>query len=148
MKYSLRTKLSLLNKDTINLISQQFYTADPSWNTVWIESIGISAMSQGLIVKVKDSSDRIIWDANVHNNGLCTTILEHMAQNMANHNPNFKGGYVEKSYPVLNNFKQAGTVDIGYYGLLFSSDLFIRFGKLNEHIVNSGLEDMSQHKKY
>jgi Signal transduction histidine kinase len=124
----------------MKLISQQYNVADASWNTVGIESIGISAMSQGLIVKVKDSSNRIIWDATVHNNGLCTTILEHMAQNMANHNPNFKGGYVEKSYPILNNFKQVGTVDIGYYGPYYFNDNDLAFiSTLNKLLIGVGI---------
>jgi Signal transduction histidine kinase len=128
------------NNDTINLISQQYNTTTDSWNAEGIESIGISAISQGLIIKVTDNSGRVLWDATVHNNGMCTMILEHMAQNMSAHNPNFKGGYVEKSYQVKNSNKQAGTVNIGYYGPYYFNDNDLAFiNTLNKLLITVGI---------
>lgn len=128
------------NKDTVSLISQQYKGAEAGWDGAGIESIGVSALEQGIIVKVKDSSGQMIWDATVHNNGMCSTMLAHMAQNMASRYPNFKGGYVETSYPVIHNFAQVGSVDIGYYGPYYFNDNDLAFiNTLNKMLVGVGI---------
>jgi len=44
------------NKETVNLLSQQYKEDRKGWDGAGIESIGVSALAQGIIVKVKDSS--------------------------------------------------------------------------------------------
>ncbi len=128
------------NKDTVSLVSQQYKGGEAGWDKTGIESIGVSALAQGIIVKVRDSSGQIIWDATVHNNGTCSTMLAHMAQNMASRYPNFKGGYVEASYPVTRNFTQIGSVDIGYYGPYYFNDNDLAFiNTLNKMLVSVGI---------
>lgn len=128
------------NKETVNLLAQQYKEERNGWDGAGIESIGVSALAQGIIVKVKDSSGHIIWDATVHNNGTCSTMLAHMAQNMASRYPNFKGGYVEVSYPVTRNFNQVGTVDIGYYGPYYFTDNDLAFiSTLNKMLIGVGV---------
>lgn len=128
------------NKETVNLISQQYTGADTGWNAVGIENIGVSALSNGMIVKVRDVSGRTIWDATVHNNGICTSMLLHMAQNMYSRYPNFKGGYVEARYPVKLDFKQIGSVSIGYYGPYYFNDNDLAFiNTLNKLLIGVGI---------
>ena len=128
------------NKDTVNLISQQYKENVKGWDGADIESIGVSALAQGIIVKVRDSSGKMIWDATVHNNGMCSTMLAHMAQNMSSRYPNFKGGYVETHYPVTRNFNQVGSVDIGYYGPYYYTDNDLAFiNTLNKMLVAVGV---------
>jgi two-component system, OmpR family, sensor histidine kinase BaeS len=128
------------NKDTVSLINQQYKGTEAGWNGAGIENIGVSALAEGIIVKVRDTSSRIIWDATVHNNGLCTSMLAHMAQNMSSRYPNFKGGYVETSYPVTHDFIQVGSVDIGYYGPYYFNDNDLTFiNTLNKMLVGVGI---------
>jgi two-component system, OmpR family, sensor histidine kinase BaeS len=115
------------SRETVNLITQQYKVAIKGWEGTVIDSIGVSALAQGIVVKVKDTSGHVVWDATVHNGGMCNTMLAHMAQNMARRYPNFKGGYVETSYPVTSNFIRVGTVDIGYYGPYYFTDNDIAF---------------------
>lgn len=127
------------NKDTVNLISQQYKENGKGWDGADIESIGGSALAQGIIVKVRDNSGQIIWDATVHNNGMCSTMLAHMAQNMSSRYLNFKGGYVETHYPVTRNFNQVGSVDIGYYGPYYFTDNDLAFiSTLNKMLLGVG----------
>lgn len=128
------------NKNMLNLISQQYKGAESGWDINGIENIGISALEQGLIIKVRDNAGQTIWDATVHNNGLCTTMLAHMAENMSSHNPNFQGSYFENSYAVVRNSATLGTLDVGYYGPYYFTDNDLAFiNTLNQMLLGVGI---------
>jgi two-component system, OmpR family, sensor histidine kinase BaeS len=114
------------NKQVVSLISRQ-YSPENEWNHADITEIGINALEQGLIIKLQDTTGRVIWDATVHNNGLCQEMIMHMAQNMASRYPNWKGSYVENRYPIVYNFKTVGMVQIGYYGPFYFNDTDLSF---------------------
>ena len=95
------------NQQIVNSISQQV-NAEGKWKVGVISQIGINALEQGLIVKVKDKPGNVIWDARVHNQGFCQQMLEHMSQNMYSRYPNWKGGYTENKYPIVHNFNATG----------------------------------------
>jgi len=127
------------NKEIVSLISQQ-YKPGGKWDTDVIENIGINALEQGMIIRVIDSSDRVIWDATVHNNGLCQQMIAHMARNMSSRYPNWKGGYVENKYPVTYNLSEVGRVEIGYYGPYYFNDNDLAFiNTLNRLLVSVGI---------
>ena len=113
-------------KETVVLITQR-YNNWGNWNISGIETIGVNLLGDGLILRVNGIDGNAIWDANVHNGGMCKTILEHMAQNMASYSPDFKGGYVEKRYPLTVDNTEIGSATIGYYGPYFYTDYDIRF---------------------
>ncbi len=115
------------NSDIVNLINEQYNDEEKTWGTSVIENIGISALEQGLIVKVTDNSGSTIWDATVHNNGLCTQMIDHMSQNMTSRYPNFQGGYEVSQYPLVHGAAQIGNVEIGYYGPFFLTDNNLTF---------------------
>ena len=58
------------NRDIVNLIDKQYDTSTSSWNVSAVENIGLNALEQGVILKVKDLSGNTVWDATVHDNGL------------------------------------------------------------------------------
>lgn len=127
------------NNEVVNLIRQQ-YRGGSNWDRAVIENVGINALENGMIVKVRDVGGNLIWDATVHNNGLCTDMLSHMAKNMESRYPNFKGGYVEDRYTVDYNFQQVGLVEIGYYGPFFFSDNDLAFiNSINKMLIGIGL---------
>ncbi len=127
------------NREVVSLVSQQ-YTADKQWDAGVIESIGINALEQGLIIKVTDTSGRMIWDATVHNNGMCQQMIAHMAQNMSSRYPNWKGGYVENKYPLIYKLSEVGTVEIGYYGPYYFNDNDLAFiNALNDLLLLVGV---------
>jgi two-component system, OmpR family, sensor histidine kinase BaeS len=100
---------------------------DGSWDEPALSAVGMSALEQGLIVKVSSPSGRTVWDATVHNNGMCVAILSHMAQNMASRYPRWHGSYTENVYPVRASFRTVGSVTIGYYGPFYLSDQDLTF---------------------
>jgi Signal transduction histidine kinase len=109
-------------KQITSSLTQQYDTKTNTWNAKTIESIGVTALEQGMIVKLKDSNGLMVWDATVHNNGLCNQMIAHMSKNMASRYPNLKGGYEEKKYILTNSSQTIGTVNIGYYGPFYYTD--------------------------
>jgi two-component system sensor histidine kinase BaeS len=97
------------------------------WDEAGITTIGMSALEQGMIVKVADRDGRPVWDATVHNNGLCVQMITHMAQNMASRYPNWRGSYTENAYPVRSSFADVGVVTVGFYGPFFLNDQELAF---------------------
>ncbi|MGE5474315.1 MAG: sensor histidine kinase [Ignavibacteriales bacterium] len=114
------------NKEITALIAQQ-YTSSGKWNINAIKGIGVNALGEGLIIRVKDVAGKNIWDAVSHNSGLCKQMIDHMANNMASRYPNWEGKYIEKKYPISFNFNRVGTVDIGYYGPFYYTDNDLTF---------------------
>ncbi|MGE5543724.1 MAG: sensor histidine kinase [Bacillota bacterium] len=128
------------NQEIVNLISQQFDIYENRWNSTTIEDIGINALEQGLIVKVADKAGNTIWDATVHNEGLCAQMIEHMSQNMISRYPNFEGDYVVDEYPLERDSILIGTVKIGYYGPFYFTDNDLAFiNTLNKILAIVGL---------
>lgn len=127
------------NKEVVTSISHQ-YLDNKKWNLDGIETIGVSALENGMIIKVKNSSGKVIWDAAVHNNGMCQRIIEQMSQNMDSRYPNMKGTYIEKPYPVDNMSNIVGTVEIGSFGPFYLSDNDLAFiNTLNKMLVGVGI---------
>ena len=104
------------NQNIVNLVNRQYDASTEKWNVGAVENIGMEALEQGIILKVKDLSGSTVWDATVHNNGLCVQMLRRMEQYTQSHNPYLKGGYVQNRYDLTENFKKIGEADIGYYG--------------------------------
>lgn len=128
------------NKEIVSLITQQYNSETKSWNNGIIENLGVSALERGMIVKVMDNNGAVIWDATVHNNGLCKQMISNMSKDMASRYPNFKGGVEEKSYLLKNNFETIGSVAVGYYGPFYFTEndtLFIN--TLNNMLVGVGI---------
>ena len=114
------------NRQFVSLIAQQ-YKKDGSWNGFNLADIGMNALEQGLIIKIKGSDGKVIWDAQKHNNGMCQQMMLHMAKNMANRYPNWKGGYIETQYPLTKQDQPIGVVEIGYYGPFYFKDTDLAF---------------------
>ncbi len=127
------------NRQVVSSISQQ-YRNNGKWNVDMVENIGVGALENGLIIKVKDERGKVIWDATVHNNGMCQRIIEHMAQNVNSRYPNAKGTYSEIPYPVNYKFAKVGVVEIGSYGSYYLSDNDLAFiNTLNKLFIVVGV---------
>lgn len=118
------------NQELVNLVEKRY--ADGIWNKAVLEDIGMNALDQGIILKVKDASGATVWDATVHNNGLCVQMLARMSQNMQSHYPNFRGGYRQSEFTLKSGAEITGTAQIGYYGPYYYTDNDINFlGSIN-----------------
>jgi len=100
---------------------------DGSWNQAGLAAVGMAALEQGLIVRLSAPGGETVWDATVHNSGLCVQMLTHMARNMSSRYPNWQGQYTESLYPVRYSFQNVGSAAIGYYGPFFLNDEDLTF---------------------
>ncbi len=127
------------NREVVALITQQ-YKGDNKWDSKVIEDIGINALENGLIVRVKDLNGNTIWDATVHNSGMCKDMLDHMASNMESRYRNFNGKYIESPYSIVKNSEELGVVEVGYYGPFYFSDSDLDFiNSINKMLIGVGL---------
>ena len=100
---------------------------DGSWDQAGLAAVGMAALEQGLIVRLNAPGGQTVWDATVHNSGLCVQVLTRMSRNMASRYPNWQGAYTESLYPVRNSFRNVGSAAIGYYGPFFLNDEDLTF---------------------
>lgn len=94
-----------------------------------IETIGITALEQGIIMRVEAVDGKIIWDAKVHNSGLCEEMIAHMSMSMMQKVPNWQGEVVEADYPLIQNGQKMGRVTIEFYGPYYFTDSDVAFMK-------------------
>jgi signal transduction histidine kinase len=99
----------------------------------------MDALADGFIVRVRDDNGRSVWDALVHDNGMCVQVLDHMARNMSARYPRLQGAYTEAVYPVTAGSVDVGSVAIGYYGPFFINDQELAFiTTLNRLLIAAG----------
>jgi len=127
------------NEEIVSLVSQQ-YEPGSKWNMEAIEDICISALEKGMIIKLIDSSEKVIWDARLHDNALCDQMLTRMARNMSSRYPNWEGKYVEDIYPITYKLNKVGSIVIGYYGPFYFNDSDLEFiNSINRALVAVGI---------
>ena len=126
-------------QDTVAQLSQS-YASSGVWNKSALEEIGTAARENGLIVKVNDTDDALVWDTSAHHNGRCQQMLTAMHSNMQSRYGNWQGGYKEDAYPITYGGQTVGTAHIGYYGPFFYTDSDLSFiSTINTLIVWAGV---------
>lgn len=93
-----------------------------NWNVPFIESLGINALEQGVLINVTKSDGTIVWDAFEHNSGMCEQMISHMAIQMVEKVPNWEGEIINSTYEIETDGSIVGIVTIGYYGPYYYSD--------------------------
>ncbi len=100
---------------------------DGAWDQAGLTAVGMAALEQGMIIKLSTPDGSVVWDATVHNSGLCVQMLDHLAENMASRYPNWRGSYTETLYPVRSSFRDVAILAIGNYGPFSFSDQELSF---------------------
>ena len=49
------------NKEVVALVEQQY--SNGKWNNSVVENIGVGALGQGIIMKLRDNAGNSVWDA-------------------------------------------------------------------------------------
>lgn len=103
------------------------YAENATWNMELLDIIGANSLERGFIIKVLDEFDNLLWDATIHNEGMCQRIIQQMHYNMNSRYPHIEGYYIEKTYPVYYHSDNVGTVKIGSYGPFYMSEYDLAF---------------------
>lgn len=120
-------------------ISQQYSTFTNRWNMDYVHAIGMSSLYEGYIIKVFDSEDSIIWDAQSHDMNLCNQIMEEISNQMRIKYPQLDGEFKAEEYPLLQDGHRIGSVSISYFGPFFLNENDFKFLKsLNTILISVG----------
>lgn len=120
----------------VESLKNQYISKGNTWDINAIENIGVSSLSSGLILRVKDPEGSVLWDAMTHNKGMCFEIIERMSKNMKSQYTGFKGGYTESNYNIIQDNKLIGTVAVGYYGPYYFTENDLAFlNTLNKLLI-------------
>lgn len=114
------------SEDIITRIKNQ-YKSEGQWDFEELQNIGIQALEKGFIISIRDSENRVLWDANMYSSFQCHSIISDFSQNMKNYYKDWNGGYVENEYLIKSDDYEIGALIIGYYGPFFYNDSDIMF---------------------
>ena len=119
-----------------DLFASRYVDWGNRWDPAGIESIGVSALSEGWLIRLKDQDGQILWDAQVHNHGMCSLMLANNAERMQSQIENFQGGYTEQTQTLTVGAATVGWLDIGFYGPYSYSEVDLAFLKrLNQLLL-------------
>jgi signal transduction histidine kinase len=128
-----------VNRGIVNQLAGQ-YGKKGAWDYDDIEVTGVRALENGIIIKVRDITGTILWDATLHNNGMCQRIIEQMAQTVNQRYPFVKDAYTEKPYPIYSQLRKVGLVEIGSYGPYYLGEHELAFiNTLNQVLMGVGI---------
>lgn len=126
------------NQEIVNQLKNQYQNG--TWNQEQIETIGMNALGNGMIVRVKDQNGNVLWDAAMHNQGMCQKIIEKMAENVESRYPNADSTYSEIPYSIYQTQNKVGLVEIGSYGSYYLNDHDLTFiNTLNQVLIGVGV---------
>ena len=97
------------------------------WKTRDITDIGIQAMNDGLFIRVKDKTGKVIWDINTFNDGEWQRMAAQIRRTMQARYPDWQGKYQIKKYPLYEGYNIVGNVEIGFYGPFYLNKSDIDF---------------------
>ena len=105
----------------VSLINQQL-NESRNVDAQFLNDLSMNALEKGMIIKIKDNADTMIWDTSALNSSMCQQMISDMQTNMQTYYSEDEGGYTEKSYALLKDDAVVGAVIVGYYGPYFYTD--------------------------
>lgn len=119
---------------------ENLYLSEDEWNVALIETIGMSALGEGLILRVENSGGEEIFSARAMNHMMCDIMLNQISENMRSRYPQWQGEYVEVPYALMVDGQKVGTLEIGFFGPYFYSESDLEFlHTLNRILLAAGI---------
>ncbi len=120
------------NYEIIQLMAS-VHDKETGWNVQTIESIGIFAFKQGLLIQVFDEKNQLIWDAYNNEN------IQSASQSMGDYN-SADAPHISQTFPMIKNGEKLGSVTIAYDEPLSYNQLDLHFIRtLNQIFIVVGL---------
>lgn len=127
-------------QEIANSLSQQYDVNTKTWDADFVHTIGMYALYDGYILKVFDSNNQTIWDAETCDMVSCSQVMDNISQRMNMNYPQLNGEFTSKTIDITQNNDVIGTVNIGYYGPYFlSEDDFQFLNALNIILIGIGI---------
>lgn len=119
---------------------EKLYQSEDEWNVALIETIGISALGEGLILRVQNLRGDEIFSARAMDHMMCDLMLNQISENMRSRYPQWQGEYVEIPYPLTVDGKKVGSVEIGFFGPYYYLESDLEFlHTLNRILLAAGI---------
>ena len=118
------------NQNIVDLVTETFNKNSQKPSIEALESIGNTALSQGMVLMVTDLKKNEIFCMSTVDSRMCDNMIESMRAKMATIYPNFKGAYTQKKYDIIVEDTKIGIVTLGYYGPFYYEDADVQFLKV------------------
>lgn len=109
-------------QEITSIISQQYASLTGKWDIAAIHALGMSVLYDGYVIKVYDAENKVLWDAQTHEMGLCAQIMDEIFARMEKKYPQMKGGFSSKELPMTRGGLVLGKASIMYYGPFFLTE--------------------------
>jgi signal transduction histidine kinase len=111
----------------ISSINHQYREETGAWNVDLVYATGMAALNDGYIIKVLDSKDQTVWDAQAHDMSLCEDIMKDISERMNVEFPQIGGSFQSHPHDLTSGGQVVGSVSIGYYEPFFLNENDFRF---------------------
>lgn len=111
----------------VDNLNHQYNSYTGGWDEEYIHGVGMSAMYDGYIIKLIDSEENPVWDAQNHDMATCSHIMTDIIERMSSKRPDLKGGFVSQEFELNQNNEMLGTLVVSYYGPYFLSESDFHF---------------------
>lgn len=134
----IKQKQERINQSIVDAVIAEMET-DETLNLDYLLAIGEKALDEGIILMVNDKSGNELFCMSCLDNTRCEDMLTSMESTMRGRYPNFKGDYMETTYPITKQGVNLGTIKLGYYGPFYYNETDLKFIELlnNLFIISS-----------
>ncbi len=139
-----RQYISKQQQDTrqniISTLSEQYDADSAAWNAEMLHAVGMTALSDGYIIKVFDNQNRVVWDAETCDMSRCVAIRQDASHHSAAKKTQTGFGFKAETYPIEKAGKMVGSLEIGYNGPDFLNEIDYQFiSSLNKGLIILGV---------
>lgn len=110
-----------------DVLAPQYDKNVGKWNRDYIHGFGMYALNDGYIIKVYDSEENVVWDAENHDMTLCRQIMQEIGSRMEEKRPELEGDFETHRYPMKQGGDVVGYLDVSYYSPYYLNENDFRF---------------------
>ncbi|MHB1483730.1 MAG: sensor histidine kinase [Saccharofermentanales bacterium] len=126
-------------REIINSLSLQYSQSTKTWDADFVHTIGMQALSDGYILKLKDNSGKVIWDAETCDMTSCLQLVSRMTLEMKERSPGMNGKFISTAHEVTVNQVKIGELEIKSFSPYYLSESDLIFVKgLNTILLGIG----------
>lgn len=128
------------SKELAESLAFQYDSQTDSWNVDYIHGIGMYALKDGYFIRLYDSQNHMVWDAENHDMTLCHQIMQDIRTEMEKRRPKLGGEFSTYRYDIEQNDAIVGYLDVSYYSpYYFNESDFYFLDSLNRILFGVGL---------
>lgn len=113
--------------DIATNLSRQYNNFTREWNLEYVHGVGMTALYDGYIIRLADSSGKVVWDAENHEMATCSQVMMDIIERMEQKRPGLNGSFIAQEYYLKQNNQNIGSVVIQYYGPYFLKESDFHF---------------------